>query len=390
MALTEYVRALSAFTGLNAAYTRPDLDRLTDDIQKSAIITALDHIVVSGTNYHIWFKAALSTSAPDDVANLDAVVAAHTGEPLNEDVVPVSPQTDDEGVPMVALAFSVGSKVTKISHNFCDKSTWHQQAVRKTAVAMTEVSGTVFRLPADKGVLDVTNGKIFGERDGENPLLGGVSLRTVNKVVVRVDAVEVPEQNLDNPTPSSPYYTVDYATGRITFDVSQTGKSVEIDYSEIDGAGVSEWELVPSAGKELRIAFVELQFASDAEISSAFIFRLFGKVGQDPRLNALWDQSTPPGPFPTGYEYPLREVIYQGKRDMIAESNRSYPTIPQDAAPGARGLDFDCQIFVWDYPRAIQIRDDWGNRLVLCSENDTEAQGSWACAAIYGESSDIS
>lgn len=70
--------ALTTYT-----YTKSpvDLDRLTQEITSSAAITiALDHLQLDGTEaLSIIFKAELPTADKDA---LDALVAAHTGEPL--------------------------------------------------------------------------------------------------------------------------------------------------------------------------------------------------------------------------------------------------------------------------------------------------------------------
>ena len=55
------------------------IDSLTQQIQQSSIVTALDYINALGSATTIFFKAALSDA---DKTTLDAVVAAHTGIPL--------------------------------------------------------------------------------------------------------------------------------------------------------------------------------------------------------------------------------------------------------------------------------------------------------------------
>lgn len=82
MALTDYEYAYSAFTGLVAPYTKPDPSSLEQEIQDSAIVTALDHIDTNdGTQMcAIWFKDALSGG---DEATLNGIVAAHTGKPAS-------------------------------------------------------------------------------------------------------------------------------------------------------------------------------------------------------------------------------------------------------------------------------------------------------------------
>jgi len=56
-----------------------DSSRLTQEIQASAIVTALDYISTASGTCSIWFKAALSSG---DETILDGLVAAHSGESL--------------------------------------------------------------------------------------------------------------------------------------------------------------------------------------------------------------------------------------------------------------------------------------------------------------------
>ena len=69
MAMTEY------------DYTKSPcaVDRLTQEIQTSSIITALDHINLLGSALSIFFKDALSEG---DVTTLDTLVTNHGGQPL--------------------------------------------------------------------------------------------------------------------------------------------------------------------------------------------------------------------------------------------------------------------------------------------------------------------
>jgi hypothetical protein len=54
-------------------------DRLTQEIQQSAITVALDHISSIGTLISIFFKLDLSDA---EKAILDTIVTNHTGQPL--------------------------------------------------------------------------------------------------------------------------------------------------------------------------------------------------------------------------------------------------------------------------------------------------------------------
>jgi len=67
-------------------YTKTPLsiDRLTQEIQQSTIVTALDHMTALGSALSIFFKADLSS---DDQTTLSTLVTAHTGVPLPQNIV---------------------------------------------------------------------------------------------------------------------------------------------------------------------------------------------------------------------------------------------------------------------------------------------------------------
>lgn len=71
-----------------------NLPRLELEIQESAIITALDHMNYSTPTLDVYFKADLSQG---DETILDALVVAHSGEPL-----PDSNPTTSDGYPIFA------------------------------------------------------------------------------------------------------------------------------------------------------------------------------------------------------------------------------------------------------------------------------------------------
>ncbi len=75
MAATKYPYSISE----DFPDQKVDIDRLSWEISESTITIALDYINVSGDECNIWFKDELPAS---DKTALDAVVAAHDGEPL--------------------------------------------------------------------------------------------------------------------------------------------------------------------------------------------------------------------------------------------------------------------------------------------------------------------
>jgi len=110
--MQDYLYTYAAFTGLVAPYTKPDSDRLSDEIRKSAIVTALDHIDMDdgAQDCNIWFKAALSSG---DETLLAGIVAAHSGEPLvpKADPTPVKIVTSNLLDPDSSLSATDGHDV---------------------------------------------------------------------------------------------------------------------------------------------------------------------------------------------------------------------------------------------------------------------------------------
>jgi hypothetical protein len=80
-------------------YTIPSLaiDRLSQEIRTSSIVTALDHIDALGSAVDIYFKADLSTT---DKSTLDTLVASHSGIPLPSNIPQPIVQTDTSGSPL--------------------------------------------------------------------------------------------------------------------------------------------------------------------------------------------------------------------------------------------------------------------------------------------------
>jgi len=93
---TKYTYSVSSDT----ASAKVNLASLKTEIEASVIVVALDYINNSGDVLDIWFKDALSTSSPDDVANLLAVVNAHTGALPAFVVVP---RTTEDSAEIIAV-----------------------------------------------------------------------------------------------------------------------------------------------------------------------------------------------------------------------------------------------------------------------------------------------
>lgn len=112
------------------SYTKTpvSLDRLTQEIQQSSIVTALDHMVLFGAALDIYFKSTLSS---EDETTLSSIVTAHDGTPLSENVVQNVAIQSQPSVTIMATP-PYGSKtitVAGVTKKLFARNTGFQQAV---------------------------------------------------------------------------------------------------------------------------------------------------------------------------------------------------------------------------------------------------------------------
>jgi hypothetical protein len=250
-----------------------------------------------------------------------------------------------------------GSKTQVISQDFCDKTTWYATSIARTNQAMTDMgAGTVWQLTGgDKFGVDVCHGRLLHERD----------LRPTYAAVVKVDGVTKTEKD---PHDDVGDYTIDYRTMRVTFDVSQAGNTVTLDFHEVQN---SKWYVAPEAGKILRLGSAELNFARGARMKDTFVFAL--RVGGQ-AVNTRY---------------------YQTVKDLVIEANRSYPIINktlvgEGPALGWRDLQEDVDVYAWDYSQqaTIDLRSSWGMDIEISLEHDVECDGDGAIVTFYCTSED--
>lgn len=114
-------------------------DRLTLEIQQSAIVTALDFIGTSGDSCDIWFKAALSDG---EQSVLSTVVFNHSGEPLPQNL------TQDVNIKSAAATAIILSQEKGFQdltgHNFFKKGIRGTAAAGQTTDFYLKFSTTMY------------------------------------------------------------------------------------------------------------------------------------------------------------------------------------------------------------------------------------------------------
>lgn len=345
-------------------------DRLSQEIRDSSIVTAFDYVETVGDDCNIWFKDPLSLA---DKATLDGIVATHSGIPLPSGGLAVTevlsdgsdiPRTGD-GKAQVSIWPTEGDRVTTITPNWCDRTTWYHKAIRVVGEAPVW-GGATWQL-AHTSVIDTYHGKISQEDFLKDA--GGFGYR----VAVTVNAVAKVEQ--DPAFGVGGDFIVDYAAGTITFlDGTLPGDAVLVTYHY---ATTSEFILKPKAGKALKIRRVEVAFSDNVIINDTVSFQAYGLV------EAFAPQLTPV-PYPPGTMIPLgNPVLYKTLLDYINDSNGAFPKIPACGGPSWRGTQNDIVTLVWDYAAMTPLYSSAGMEIRIALQHDLPMGGKIATATFY-------
>lgn len=245
-----------------------------------------------------------------------------------------------------------GKRLDTIGINFCDPRTWYQEAVQVTDETLSDSGDGLTFVPATSRVwIDVSHGRLSDEH-----------LLSAYLPVMEVDDVEMVE---DSPEENDNDYTIDYMTGAVTFNSSQSGKTVVAKSYWYENG--STFTLKPDSGKILTITSVEVQFSKDIELTDSCVFQ----------------------PYVIGFPYGDPK-IYKTMQDYINEAEGSYPEIPQMGGSSWRGMSQPVHIFRWPYKeRAItELKSSLQMEIRVFLQNNTHFDGSGAIPTFYGKSED--
>lgn len=362
MANTKYTYTIStAFSNGVAA------DRLTQEIQTSAIVIALDHIATSGDDCDIWFKDPLSGG---DQTILNGLVAAHSGLAL-PDNTPQPVQLFGEGGLVKQNPYNelivvqnprIGSELIVTTHNLCDRTTWYSQSVRVTGEILTN-SGDGYKFTSNHLYwINMVSGKLFDE----DALCADASDGYGYSVAIKIDGyVAVARAPFTN---SGGDYTINYRDGYITFLADQTGKTITADYSYENG---SAWILNPDAGKIIEIESAEVQFSSDVILNDTVVFE-------------IWVYN----PYDLPNKFLYQSSNYKKMINYIDEAIGSFPLIP--AIGGAvRGTQNSVYGFPFRYSAVRQLTSSMGVELRVRLQDNVEFGGEHATGTFYCTVRDI-
>ena len=371
MAIETYLR--TAFTTSNGAV---DAEALQAEIQADAgIVPECLGVTKKTTDVDIEFDAALSGA---EQTVLDGLVAAHTATALPEptEVVQLE-QRQADGTPIFVQGARLGKEVIYATHNFTDPSTWYSESARVTDETLSTSDDLVFD-SANTDWIDMTHGKVFDEdalaADQQEANPGDPH---GFEVIVKSDGVVMTQR--EPFAASGGDYTVNCATGQVTFAVAQTGKTVTASYSH---KGTSGWILEPIDGKVLTIEKSEVQFSDNIEFAGTLKMETFGLA--DFFAPHLLTTATPPGPLPPGTKIPIETTYYKTMFQLIDEAIGSFPPIPAfPSSSPERAPQQALQIFQFHYGAAKLLFSSLGMHTRISIVGDTAFVGERATATFY-------
>jgi len=189
---------------------------------------------------------------------------------------------DSDGVPLASVTPRLGNELILASHNFCDPTSWYTTSDRVTDETLTDSGDGLTFTSANTFWIDMTHGKQWDEAALCADVGHGYA------VVVTSDAVEMVEREMY--AVSGGDYTVDYATGDVTFFSSQSGKTVVASYSRMVD---STFSIVPDTGKVIDVESAIARFHEDlTELSDFIYFQIWVYNPYDLPNKVLYKQTT--------------------------------------------------------------------------------------------------
>jgi hypothetical protein len=276
------------------------------------------------------------------------------------------------GRPVVSTEKTDKASITFYSHDWTDKTTWRESAVRINDEPIAKLDNRNFKT-SHSFLIDTYHGKMTNEdfiKDSK-----GNSYR----VFVKVDGVTKQEQ--DPHVGAGADYIIDYDQGLILFLYDVEG-TVTASYHY---ATSSILTIRPAPGKKLTLAAVECQFSLDVEMKDTAVFHAYGNViSFAPHL-----AKSNGGPYPDLMKIPLgNPLYYKSISDFQNDAFKAYPTYPALGGDNWRGCPQPIIVFDWDYLSAKALYDSKGMELRISLQHDEPFGGYYATATFYCGSED--
>lgn len=356
------------------------VDRLDREIRDSAIVTALRHVTLLGTEQlTVTMAAALSET---DAAALTALVAAHGGLPLAQEpeVVNVNLPTNPRGHLIVEPGLRVGAAGTRgmavLTPILSDKTTWYQRAVKVTDQALAD-AGNHQDYTALAPWINIRHPKLFYNEWMIPTRTGGFAKHSEYDVIVKKNGVT-----------QTTGFTIDYRTGTVSFTAPlDPSDAVTATFYHLNGVSrPSEWLLTPPAGFKYVVEHVEMQFEKNVGVlQDTIVFEIWANPGfttGTPKIAnvAAYDaigwaepyfgQAWPHGATAMGQH----RSRYRNIADVVNAANEGKGTIP-----ACGELDQEILVIPFNYLQSFVIDSQMGTVFRLHTANHAEISAVVGC-----------
>ena len=345
-------------------------DRLAQELRVSTIITALQGIYTNGDTCVVTFKAALS--AEDRVIldgnqsppSVGSIIGDHSGIPLPAETIKVDIDnvelTTDKRM-AVSSEKAEGDRRTFVTPNFCDKTTWYFESEKQTGMALTDSGDhTTYNDPSDTAPwIDNAHGKYFKE----DFLLTAAG--DLPRMIVYVNGTPQTETDAHDNVGD---YTVDYASGTVTFSSALAAEDVVT--TDTWKVTTSSCIYAPSVGTVIKLDSVEIQLTENVAFTDTIIYQTY-----------VYNPYDLPNRIPYG-----DPDKYKTMWDLISESNRAYPQMhpSTNPVPAWRNPTLKINTLVWDFKATIAIPSSVGAQIHMSLEHDVPFGGTLTTVTLYG------
>jgi len=296
-----------------------DLGQLVQEIQNSAIVTALDLDLTrsDGDVLSVVFKDTLSAGDKtlldnDTTGPSGGIIGAHTGIGLADapQAVTLSNRSAEDGTLIMIPEIPVGSEKYFYLPNICDPCAWYHNSTVVSQFSMTDSGNGLLWNTSGTHLnwVDMKHGRVFQED---------------KHVIVTPTLLVLVELSTDagsnwNPLVEDTDFTVDYPNGTITCIADQTGNLIRASFHK--SPDEYYFTIQPEPGKLLKLNYVEVQISKDAHMESNMYFEVWGYNPYDLPNKVMYD-----------YE------VYKTTWDLIQESTGPFPSLPPFGGSSALG-----------------------------------------------------
>jgi len=252
-------------------------------------------------------------------------------------------QATSKGEPIFVIGNREDSRITKISHDFSNKTTWWQNANKILGETLVnEAAYTLYNF-AHPNIIDAQmisdRQDIYTKQLLDSTVMQKIGVRPYFHKIYKNEILQAPST-----------YTINHLLGKITFNIPNLPTDViKADYYY---AGSGSYIVTPPAGKKWRIYRTEVQFSKNIVLKPISFKIMAG-------------------------EYILDERTYFTIQDYLNHSNLGF------VIPASGGLANDVIVIPWDYETTITLKSSLGMKIQTEIENNEAMAAEIATCTFY-------